>query len=108
MFHAATKSIWHKSRRTGVTVARLENSFPLRSISVRRFGNTKSIVVVTASPSSWPATGMARCSRSAGAAHAESVRDRLELFCFLMNARALPPEPRLMHKRPVRRIPSTR
>src|SRR6266403_645356 len=35
----------------GVAVARLENhSFPLRSISVRRFGNTKSIVVVTGSP----------------------------------------------------------
>ena len=50
-FHAATKSIRHKSRRTGVTVARLENhSFPLRSISVRIFGSTKSIVVVTVSP----------------------------------------------------------
>src|SRR5207245_11705105 len=57
-FHAATKSIRHRSRRTGVTVARLENhSFPLRSISVRKFGNTKSIIVVTGSPviflSSW-------------------------------------------------------
>src|SRR5215472_2667852 len=50
-FHAATKSIRQRSRRMGVTVARLENhSFPLRSISVRRFGNTKSIVVVTGSP----------------------------------------------------------
>src|SRR5262249_10594335 len=50
-FHAATKSIRHRSRRTGVTVARLENHiFPLRSISVRRFGSTKSIVVVTLSP----------------------------------------------------------
>src|SRR6266852_6507473 len=53
-FHAATKSIRHKSRRTGVTVARLENhSFPLRSISVRRFASTKSIVVVTLSPVSF-------------------------------------------------------
>ena len=50
-FHAATKSIRHKSRCTGVTVARLENhSFPLRSSSVRIFGSTKSIVVVTGSP----------------------------------------------------------
>ena len=40
-----------RSRRTGVTVARLENhSFPLWSISVRKFGSTKSIVVVTGSP----------------------------------------------------------
>jgi len=50
-FHAATKSIRHRSRRTGVTVARLENhSFPLRISSVRIFGSTKSIVVVTGSP----------------------------------------------------------
>jgi len=50
-FHAATKSIRHRSRRTGVTVARLENhNFPLRISSVRIFGKTKSIVVVTGSP----------------------------------------------------------
>src|SRR6266478_6028546 len=50
-FHAATKSMRHRSRRTGATVARLENHiFPLRSSSVRIFGNTKSIVVVTGSP----------------------------------------------------------
>src|SRR6266404_102297 len=50
-FHADTKSIRHKSCRTGVTVARLENhSFPLCISSSRIFGKTKSIVVVTPSP----------------------------------------------------------
>jgi len=50
-FQAATKSIRQRSLRTGVTVARLENhSFPLRISSVRIFGKTKSIVVVTGSP----------------------------------------------------------
>jgi len=50
-FQAATKSIRQRSRRTGVTVARLENhSFPLRISSVRMFGKTKSMVVVTGSP----------------------------------------------------------
>ena len=50
-FHAATNSIRHKSRRMGVTVARLENhSLPLRISSKRMFGNTKSIVVETGSP----------------------------------------------------------
>jgi hypothetical protein len=50
-FHAATQSMRHKSRRTGVTVARLENhNFPLRISSNRMFGRTKSIVVVTGSP----------------------------------------------------------
>jgi len=67
-FHAATKSIRHRSRRTGVTVARLENhSFPLRSISVRTFGSTKSIVVVTVSPVIFASNCTVRCSHSAGA-----------------------------------------
>src|SRR5882724_496457 len=34
-------------------------------------------------------------------AHAETVRNRLELLGFLVNAPALPPEPRLVHERPV-------
>ena len=47
-FHAATKSIRLKSRRTGVTVVKLENhNFPLRISSVRIFGKIKSIVVIT-------------------------------------------------------------
>src|SRR6266851_3520851 len=37
-------------------------------------------------------------------AHPEAVRNRLELLGFLVNAPALPPEPRLVHKRPVRRV----
>src|SRR5216110_297466 len=37
-------------------------------------------------------------------AHPESVRDRLELLGLLVNASALPPEPRLMHEGPVRRV----
>ena len=50
-FQAARKSIRHRSRLTGVTVVKLENhSFPLRISSVRMFGSTKSIVVVTGAP----------------------------------------------------------
>src|SRR5215471_21863484 len=50
-FHAATKSMRHRSRRTGVTVVKLENhSFPLRISSVRILGSTKSMVVVTGAP----------------------------------------------------------
>src|ERR1700675_1601436 len=50
-FHAATKSMRHKSRRTGVTVARLENhKCPLRISSSRILGKTKTIIVVVASP----------------------------------------------------------
>src|SRR6202035_5426570 len=37
-------------------------------------------------------------------AHPEAVRDRLELLGFLMNAPALPPEPRLVHERSMRRV----
>src|SRR6266478_8760279 len=37
-------------------------------------------------------------------AHPETVRDRLELLGFFVNASALPPEPRLMHERPMRRV----
>src|SRR5713226_7631256 len=37
-------------------------------------------------------------------AHPEAVRNRLELLGFLVNAPALSPEPRLVHKRPVRRV----
>src|SRR5260221_5562035 len=49
--HAAKKSTRLKSRRTGVTVVKLENhSFPLRISSVRIFGSTKSIVVATGAP----------------------------------------------------------
>src|ERR1700761_8863813 len=47
-FPAAQKSSRHKSRRIGVTVARLENhAFPQRICSKRILGNTKSITVVT-------------------------------------------------------------
>src|SRR5260370_27529573 len=37
-------------------------------------------------------------------ADAESVRNWLELLGLLVNASALPPEPRLMHERPMRRV----
>src|SRR5712692_1196438 len=37
-------------------------------------------------------------------AHPESVRNRLELLGFLVNARTFPPEPRLMHKRSMRGV----
>jgi len=37
-------------------------------------------------------------------AHPETVRNRLELFGFLVNAPALSPEPRLVHERPMRRV----
>src|SRR5260370_21743613 len=37
-------------------------------------------------------------------AHPETVRNRLELLGFLVNAPALSPKPRLMHERPVRRV----
>src|SRR5438128_4790480 len=37
-------------------------------------------------------------------AHPESVRDRLELLGLFVNASALSPEPRLVHKWPVRRV----
>ena len=37
-------------------------------------------------------------------AHPEPIRNRLELLFLLMNAVPAPPEPRLMHKRPMRRI----
>src|SRR5258708_20313235 len=37
-------------------------------------------------------------------AHAKPERNRLKLFRFLMNPFLVPPEPRLMHKRPMRRI----
>src|SRR5260370_1836854 len=40
-------------------------------------------------------------------AHPEAVRNRLELLGFLMNARAFPPKPRLVHKRPVRGVPQS-
>src|SRR6266478_4166755 len=36
--------------------------------------------------------------------HPEAIGNRLELLGFLVNASAFPPEPRLMHERPVRRI----
>src|SRR5712664_3683758 len=36
--------------------------------------------------------------------HPEAVRNWLELLGFLVNASALPPEPRLMHERPMRRV----
>ena len=36
--------------------------------------------------------------------HPKSIRNRLELFFLLVNAMPTPPVPRLMHKRPVRRI----
>src|SRR5580704_2075284 len=51
MFHAATKSSRQKSRRTGVTVVRLESQYwPARICSKRWLGSTKSIVVVAGSP----------------------------------------------------------
>jgi hypothetical protein len=37
-------------------------------------------------------------------AHPKSIWNRLKLFRLLMNAGLAPPEPRLMHKRPVRRV----
>ena len=37
-------------------------------------------------------------------AHPEAARNRLELLGFLVNAPTLPPEPRLMHERSVRRV----
>src|SRR6266404_4647288 len=37
-------------------------------------------------------------------AHPETVRNWLKLLGFLVNAPALPPEPRLVDKRPVRRV----
>jgi len=37
-------------------------------------------------------------------AHPKTIRNRLELFFLLVNAMPTPPVPRLMHKRPVRRI----
>src|SRR4029077_18173323 len=37
-------------------------------------------------------------------AHADPVRKRLELLGFLVNAPAFPPEPRLVHERPMRRV----
>src|SRR6266851_5748365 len=36
--------------------------------------------------------------------HPEAVRNRLELLGFLVNASAFPPEPRLMHEWPMRRV----
>jgi hypothetical protein len=50
-FHAAQKSMRHWSCVIGVTVAREENhQRPACTNSNRRFGNTKSIVVVTGAP----------------------------------------------------------
>src|SRR5258706_11022889 len=47
MFQAATTSMRHCSRVMGVTVVSDENQyFPARMVSVRTFGNTKSMVVV--------------------------------------------------------------
>src|SRR5260370_9739860 len=37
-------------------------------------------------------------------AHPESVRDRLKLFFLFVNAVPASPEPRLVHKRPMRRV----
>src|SRR5271155_381972 len=51
IFHAATKSSRHKSRRTGVTVVRLDSQyFPARICSKRWFGRTKSMGGVAGSP----------------------------------------------------------
>src|SRR5271170_1111500 len=51
IFHAATKSSRQRSRRTGVTVVRLDSQyFPARICSKRWLGSTKSIVVVAGSP----------------------------------------------------------
>src|SRR6202140_5425338 len=40
-------------------------------------------------------------------AHPETVRNRLEFLGFLVNASALPPKPRLVHERPMRRVHQT-
>ena len=40
-------------------------------------------------------------------AHAEAVRDRLKLLLLLVDAVPLPPPPRLVHKRPMRRVHQT-
>src|SRR3974390_820068 len=37
-------------------------------------------------------------------AHSEPIRDWLKLLRFLVNALLAPPEPRLVHKGPVRRV----
>ncbi len=105
-FHAATKSIRHRSRRTGVTVVWLENhSLPLLNLlqpPVRqnkidgrrhRLAGPLFQQLVRQAVRAWRVR-----------THPEAVRNRLELFLFFVNAAAAPPKPRLVHERPVRRI----
>ena len=73
-------------------------------ISVRIFGNTKSIVVVTGAPVIFFSNLYGALFESANACSCETHAESAQMSSFFVNAAAASPEPRLMHKRTVRRI----